>query len=89
MRSPDNSTTTEKQDLLVALEQTVCAAHAEVSKAEGAKLSFALKAGEALLEIFERKVDPSRPEDRILPPHVRQQTYGIDLHPAGGKPGPD
>jgi hypothetical protein len=51
-----NSTTTEKQDLLVALEQTVCAAHAEASKAEAAKLSFALKAGEALLEILERKL---------------------------------
>jgi hypothetical protein len=56
MRSPHNSTTTEKQDSLVALEQTVCAAHAEVSKAEGAKLSFALKAGEALLEILGRKL---------------------------------
>jgi hypothetical protein len=32
---------------------------------------------------------PSRPEDRILPPHLRQQTHGIDLHPAGGKPGHD
>jgi hypothetical protein len=55
-RAPDNSTTIETQDLPVALEQTVSAAHTQVSKVGGVKLSPAPRTVKALLEVLDRKL---------------------------------